>query len=366
MGQPNTKPESSSRVQQTPPRETTRSIYLEDPIIHQQDTFDSNFTLISPMSELSNPSQFLPKRHHYNQAAPNAIVPSSQTRKLQNNRSNVVLRNVPPLPPELQQAQVKSKNERQLARQLDDYLVKKAKKKEKRKQQIKHIKEAFAGCAHGSLEHAEKVRTATATTFTACAKKTGEALNLSVGACAKVTKNTFIEEEDILGRAESRGLGLLLPWDAEKKPWKMSSAARDSLSDVNINDSDFVAFPDYTIDAQDCNFDSRDSNCLVQLNQSDVGPGGVLMSNVNEDQGSPLAHLDHVGAAAAGLHQEDDYFDRLAKPVSSPSPFATTSRTHQASEAIAINLSLFSSASSIDELQSSDPDFAREASKPKW
>ena len=364
MGQSSTKPESP-QPQHTPVRERRSSSSQPDLTIQPQETFESNFTLISPMSELSNPSQFLLKRHHYNDAAPLLNVPPSQMKRRQNNKSSVVLRNVPPLPPALQQGQNKPKNEEEPRNVPSSATLKKEKNREKRSKKIKHIKEAFAGCAHVSVEHADKVRTATTTAFTACAKKTGEALQASALVCVKATKTAAVEGADVIVRTASHGCARGHQGDEEPKHKKMSSAARDSLSDVN--DSDCVVFPMQGKDQPE-QFAWREHIGASSPFQNQVDrEGGAL-----DDDATPLVLLDRAFAAAAGLHQEDDYFDRLARPTSSPSPFAKRESAQEDPlpdedpQPTSINVSLFSSESSIAHLETSDVDFAREVCQPKW
>lgn len=367
MGQTNTKPETVE--QHTPERERKRPSNDQDLTIKHQDTFDSHFTLISPMSDLSAPSQFLPKRHQYNEIARQSNVHAGMLNGHQN-KSQVVIMDVPPLPSDLHR---RHKTNELPPNELNLPLLNKKKKKKTRKsKQLNQIKQAFVGCAIVSAEHAEKMREATTKTMTACVKKTGEVMQDGAIKCGIAAKSAAAASADALVQTASNGCGKSQTKEDDNKFRNMSAAARDSLSDVN--DSDYaviqIQLPEQPITQTQPIW--RESKGMIPMthNQSEPNVAARDDKEVGDDA-TPLVKLDVAFAAAVGLHHEEAYFDRLARPSSSPSPFAKRERKEDIilpaeTEDTPINVSLFSSESSIAKLETSDIDFAREVTQPKW
>lgn len=326
MGQVNAKsepepPEVAQQQQhkQSTPQERRRP---DDLVIQPQATFDSQFTLISPMSELSDPSQFLWKRHN-----------AHETMGL----GREVIHNVPPLPPALQQPRLRDPPEQKFAAHRPLLKQKKKKKKKSRKDKRKSIetakknairmKEALAGCAIVSAEHANTMREATAKTAVKCAKKTGNAIKESgvieksgVAAlnCAAASKAVAAQGAKELSRAVKKGCKQSKLANAE-----LALDGGDGPTDI-LNDSECVIVPYQHSDEAPLQFQPvwRESRGMLPgayhpSNPADAPRGRTVVEDV-----TPLAVLDRAFATAAGpgLHKEDDYFDRLAGPVA-PSPF---------------------------------------------
>jgi len=128
MGQSLTKEENQSKQ-----RSRGESRIQSDP------TFDSHFTLISPVSDLSDPSKFFERRDKRINRVSKAPA------RLERNDSKVVIRNAPPLPVTQQKKR------------------KKRGKKDKGQSESKprKTKTSLTGCVIVSTEHAQKMRDVT-------------------------------------------------------------------------------------------------------------------------------------------------------------------------------------------------------------
>lgn len=366
MGQSNTKHRQQQQQQQTPAQERRRRSKQPDLTIQPQATFDSHFTLISPMSELSDPSQFLPKRSHYNQVLSPSNVPPSLLEKHQN-KNKIVMRNVPPLPPELQGRYKPTEQPPPI--DANRPLLRKKKNKKK-----KQVKEAFAGCAIVTSEHADRMRVATTENVTACVKKTGNVeqengvarkCGLAALNCVKATRAVAAGSADVLALTVTNSCARSQVGSEEQKYKNMSNAARCSLGVVDDSNCVGVHPP---VGFQPVWRESRGMlpTADVPSNPIDAPRGAQLQEDT-----TPLAQLDRAFAATVGLHSEDDYFDRLAGPAVAQSPFVAREVKTEVvlpatSQYSPVNVSLFSTESSVAKLDTSDLDFARESYQPKW
>lgn len=345
MGQVNGKsepePQEVAQQQQHKQRAPQERRRPDDLVIQPKATFDSQFTLISPMSELSDPSQFLSKRHN-----------AHETLGL----GTEVIHDVPPLPPALQQPRPRDPPEQKFAASRP--LLKQKKKKKKKRNKRKSIeaakknavrmKEALAGCAIVSAEHANTMREATTKTAVKCAKKTGHAIKESgvieksgVAAlnCAAASKAVAQQGAKELSRAVKKGCKQSKLANAE-----LALAGDDGPADI-LNESECVIVPYQHSDEAPLQFQPvwRESRGMLPGSFPPSNPADAPRGRKEVEDVTPLAVLDRAFATAAGrgLHKEDDYFDRLAGPVA-PSPFvhekegaqkAQASPSHQTSKA---------------------------------
>jgi hypothetical protein len=428
MGQSNTKPQQQEHPPQTQPkqqqrpteRRRTSSRRHDTPelSIKPQGTFDSHFTLISPMSELSAPSMFLSKRHEQNMAS--NLPPGTNPQ----NANNIIIPNVPPLPAELQfMANNSSRNvERQQLTRDDVPLLKKKKgkkSKSSKQQKAQRVMEAFAGCVIVTAEHADKMRVVTTKAATTCAKKTGECAKktgqmiedsgvveksgIAALNCAKKTKavavagvkktGQMIEDSGVVEKSGIAALNCAKATKAvaaagakelagavtkgckqsqisnenERMYDCMSEAARNSLDIANDSNHAIVLSVEDPHQEAPVPFEPvwRESRGMIATTYAPSNPADAAPGSSWKEVTTPLAQLDRAFKAAVGLHSEDDYFDRLSAGPTAPSPFvqalpdiSAIPQVEQSRES-SVNASLFSE-TSLTRLDTADPDFARE------
>lgn len=386
MGQNNTKPQQQQQQpeqqqQQRPTeRRRTSSRRHDTPelAIKPQGTFDSHFTLISPMSELSAPSMFLSKRHEQNIAS--TLPPGTNPQ----NANNIIIPNVPPLPAELQYMANNSSNrnvERQQQRAREDAPLLKKKKGKKHKkttkqQKAQRVKEAFAGCVIVTAGHADKMRVAT----TKAVKKTGKMIEdsgvveksgIAALNCAKATKAVAAAGAKELAGAVKKGcIQSKISNEEERKSDRMSEAARSSLEIVNESNQAVVFPVEDPRQAPQVPFEAvwRESRGMMSTTYAPSNPADAYPGSSLDEVTTPLAQLDHAFKAAVGLHSEDDYFERLSAGPTAPSPFVqalpdiSAIPQVESSRDTSVSASLFSE-TTLTRLDTADPDFARDVNQ---
>ena len=258
-------------------------------VIETPASFDSSFTRISPKSDISDPSNF-----QWKQCKPTPALQRS---------NSVVIRNVPSAPPEL------NGNYRRKERQYNPPedqdvrpLLRKKKKRRRRfpgKKNLRKARKVFTGCFRDSQHQAERFSKETAAVVGRCIKTTTEKVkdsgvlekaNAAAVCCAKAAVAKVKETEFVKSMKKAKRPAATCP------PEETASSGLISYESESPN-LHARAKPTRVDQTQGKPYGSADTPVLIASNRS---------------------------AAVLGLHEEDVYFDQLAREpekLSGPSPF---------------------------------------------
>ena len=285
----------------------------DEMVIGAPASFDSNFTLISPKSDISDPSNF-----DWKQTKPISNVP---TPALQRSNS-VVIRNVPPVPPELHRERRADQ-----ARRFDNGAGGDAGGRESnpRRAELQRPSQArHSGRQNGKAKAKTKTNTKTKRrfffskkkirrakeAFRGCVQETNrQAANL--GECAKKTKD-FVAENDIVAKAntaavrrvkasaenvrDSSGLG---------KALQVRQSSNPTVSD---NKKPYSAKEeDYRFISERVSLDSA----ISEYNSDESNEEKRSVADDRSETSSPT--IDPLSMSEVGLHEETPYFARLCK-----------------------------------------------------